>query len=135
MNTATALGAWGHSVMSLGMVNKPAATETAAAVGMVHTAGATNTTHPTTDSATATATDPPHARIRAGGTSAASAASATKAAAEAAEAGILKRPRSDGAEAEQGTAPLPPDVSYFLTTFPFIGGSLASHVCSSIHMP
>ena len=28
----------------------------------------------------------------------------------------------------------PPDISYFLTTFPFIRGSLASHVCSCIHI-
>ena len=32
-----------------------------------------------------------------------------------------------------GTAPVPPDISYFLTTFPFISGSLASHVCFSWH--
>ena len=40
-----------------------------------------------------------------------------------------------GIERDKGSATLLPDISSFLPTFPFICGSFASHVCSSMHTP
>ena len=38
-------------------------------------------------------------------------------------------------EVNRYAKPFSPDITSFLTTLPFIRGSFASHVCSSIQMP
>ena len=56
-------------------------------------------------------------------------------ASEQASASASASEQASASASADGAAPLSPDISKFLTTFPFIRGSLASHVCSSIKIP